>query len=120
MPAAYVELIEGGTVTGDELMAYCEEHIHERAAVPKHVEVLDELPKTAVGKVFKPDLRKRSITRIYGAALEKAGIEAEIEVHEDKTRGLVATVTPKDAATDQAAIGSVLGNFARPWDMGEA
>jgi hypothetical protein len=49
--------------------------IHERAAHPKHLAVLDELPKTAVGKVFKPDLRKRAIKRVYerprahGAAL---------------------------------------------------
>ncbi|MFK7943169.1 MAG: acyl-CoA synthetase [Paracoccaceae bacterium] len=118
MPCAYVELIEGGNATGADLMAYCEEHIHERAAVPKHVEIMDELPKTAVGKIFKPDLRKSAITRVYGAALEKAGIKAAIDVHEDKTRGLVATVTPEDASTDHAAIGAVLGGFARPWELG--
>jgi hypothetical protein len=41
--------------------------IAERAAHPKHIEILDELPKTAVGKVFKPDLRRRAITRVYNA-----------------------------------------------------
>ena len=34
---------------------------------------MDELPKTAVGKVFKPGLRKRAITRVYNAALKEAG-----------------------------------------------
>ena len=118
MPCAYVELKEGASATGDELMAFAAEKIPERAAVPKYVEVLDELPKTAVGKVFKPDLRKRAIARVYTEALAEAGIEADVSVAEDKTRGLVATIRPKGDA-DEAAIGAVLGAFARPWDMGQ-
>ncbi len=92
--AAYVELRSGSTVTGEELRAYAEEHITERAAVPKHVEVLEELPKTAVGKVFKPDLRKRAIARVYGRALSDAGIACEVEVVEDPARGLVCPGPP--------------------------
>ena len=57
VPCAYVELVAGASVTPDELMAFCKEHVHERAAMPKHMTIMDELPKTAVGKVFKPDLR---------------------------------------------------------------
>ena len=114
VPCAYVELAEGATVTEAELMAHAEEHVAERAAHPKHLEIMGELPKTAVGKIFKPDLRKMAITRIYGAALKEAGIEATIEVTEDKTRGLVAQVTAPGA--DEAAIGAVLSGFARPWD----
>ena len=59
LPCAYVELVAGASLTAEELMEHARKHIHERAAIPKHVEVLDELPKTAVGKIFKPDLRKR-------------------------------------------------------------
>ncbi|MEM9059091.1 MAG: acyl-CoA synthetase [Pseudomonadota bacterium] len=118
IPCAYVELIDGASTSNDALTEYAAEHISERAAIPKHVEVLDELPKTAVGKVFKPDLRKRAIERVYGAALREAGIESEIEVQEDKTRGLVATVVPKTPGADEAAIGKVLGTFPRPWQMG--
>jgi acyl-coenzyme A synthetase/AMP-(fatty) acid ligase len=62
----------------EELMDWCKEHIHERAAMPKHLEILPELPKTAVGKVFKPDLRRRAITRVYDAALAEAGIAARV------------------------------------------
>ncbi len=88
----------------------------EDAAIPKYIEVMDELPKTAVGKVFKPALRKMAITRVYGAALAGAGIEAEIEVVEDKTRGLVARITPRDGA-DATKIGEILGRFTRPWEL---
>nr|WP_245895356.1 acyl-CoA synthetase [Pontivivens insulae] len=116
LPAAYVELVEGGNATVDELMAYAEEHIGERAAIPKYMEIMDELPKTAVGKIFKPDLRRSAITRIYDKALRDAGIEAHVvEVIEDKKRGLVAVLKSENDAITDEGVQSVLGNFARPW-----
>ncbi|SEO54489.1 long-chain acyl-CoA synthetase [Salinihabitans flavidus] len=116
MPCAYVELVEGGEVAAEDLMAHCKVHVHERAAHPKHVEVLDELPKTAVGKVFKPDLRKRAITRIYNAELENAGLAARVvEVVDDKKRGLVARIDRTGAGED-AQVSEVLGAFTRPWE----
>ena len=97
-------------------MAYAEEHVSERAAVPKHIEILDELPKTAVGKVFKPDLRRMAITRTYDAALEDAGLEARVkQVIEDKKRGLVAQLSPSGSASEDQ-INDVLGSFIRPWE----
>ena len=119
VPCAYVELTDGATVTPDELLRYAKDHIAERAAMPKHIEVLDELPKTAVGKIFKPDLRRRAITRIYGAALRSAGIAAEVaEVTEDKKRGLVARLRrtgPVDEA-EEAEVVRTLGVYTRPWE----
>ncbi|MEL7262697.1 MAG: acyl-CoA synthetase, partial [Pseudomonadota bacterium] len=119
VPCAYVELVAGASVTPDELMAFCADHVHERAAQPKHMTVMDELPKTAVGKVFKPDLRKEAITRVYNAALIKAELPARVvSVVDDKTRGLVAQVDANGAGED--AIQTVLGDFVRPWEMGAA
>jgi fatty-acyl-CoA synthase len=116
LPCAYVELVKGASATVDELMAYAAAHIDERAAVPKYLEVLPELPKTAVGKVFKPDLRRLAITRTYDAALAEAGIPARIiAVVEDKKRGLVAQVQ-KSAPVDDAAVQAVLGQFSNPWE----
>ena len=116
LPCAYVELADGATATAEELLAFAKEKVPEHAAIPKYIEVLGELPKTAVGKIFKPDLRKRAIIRVYGAALAGAGIEAGIEVVEDRTRGLVARVTPKNRA-DEAKIGDILGRFTPPWEL---
>ncbi|MEH7827475.1 acyl-CoA synthetase [Gemmobacter denitrificans] len=114
LPCAYVELVKGSNVTEAELMEFAKTHIHERAAVPKHIEVLAELPKTAVGKVFKPDLRRSAITRVYDAALTDAGLAARVaEVVEDKKRGLVARLSPKG---DDAAVQAVLGQFTTAWE----
>ncbi|MDP4032059.1 MAG: acyl-CoA synthetase [Pseudorhodobacter sp.] len=116
LPCAYVELVKGATVTPEALMDYARAHIKERAAIPKHIEVLAELPKTAVGKVFKPDLRKRAITRVFDAALAEAGLAVRVAaVAEDKKRGLVAKLT-RAPGVEGAAVVAVLGSFAGPWD----
>ena len=116
LPAAYVELVKGATTSVADLMDYAAQHIHERAALPRHIEILPELPKTAVGKVFKPDLRRRAITRIYDEALAKAGIPASVAlVTEDKKRGLVAKLA-KSGPVDDAKVNEVLGGFTNPWD----
>ncbi len=115
VPCAFVELVEGASVTEQELMEYCDVHVHERAAQPKHMTILDELPKTAVGKVFKPELRKQAITRIYNGALEKAGVDARVvSVIDDKQRGLVAQLDANGSSDDD--VGKVLGSFTRPWE----
>ena len=119
MPCAYVELVEGADVTSEELEAHCRLHVGERAAIPKYIEILPELPKTAVGKVFKPDLRKRAITRVYDAALAEAGINARVaEVIDSKKRGLVAQLE-KTGEVDEARVGTTLGQFTRPWEWAE-
>jgi hypothetical protein len=97
-------------------MAYAAQHISERAALPKYIEVLPELPKTAVGKVFKPDLRRMAITRIFDTALADAGIGAHVnDVVEDKKRGLVARLT-KTAPVEDARVSEILGQYSNPWE----
>ncbi|MBU2956303.1 acyl-CoA synthetase [Paracoccus sp. 1_MG-2023] len=113
LPCAYVELTTDGHVTVEELLAHAKSHIHERAAIPKHIEILPELPKTAVGKIFKPDLRRMAITRVYDAALQGSGAHVT-EVVEDKKRGLVAHIS-RDGA-DEGDVKSRLGQFTCQWD----
>ena len=84
-------------------MAHARSHISEPVAVPKHLEILPELPKTAVGKVFKPDLRRRAIGRVFDAALTAAGSAARVgAVLEDPRRGLVAALVPGPGGRDDA------------------
>ena len=119
LPCAYVELVAGASITPEELYTFAETRIAERAALPKHIEILDELPKTAVGKVFKPDLRRSAITRIYNAALEKDGHEARVsEVIEDKRLGLVALLNGRGTA-DEDKVTRTLGGFTRPWQWSD-
>lgn len=118
LPCAYVELVAGTEVSVEALMEHAREHIPERAAVPKYIEVLPELPKTAVGKIFKPDLRKLAIRRVYDEALAGAGLPVTVvEVVEDKKRGLVARLA-RQGSVDEQALADCLGRFTRPWEWG--
>lgn len=114
MPCVYVELIAGATVTELALLAHAQTQIHERAAIPKHIEIMNELPKTAVGKIFKPDLRRMAIIRVYNEVLKDSGASVA-EVIEDKKRGLVAKIS-RNPDTDEQAVQSKLGEFACQWD----
>ena len=115
LPCAYVELIGGASVTPEALLEHARAHIPERAAHPKHMEILDELPKTAVGKVRKPDLRIRAITRVLNEALSGANLKARVvTVDEDRKRGLVARLGRN--GSDEAAVRACLGQFAVAWD----
>ena len=115
LPCVYVELIDGESVESAALMAHAADRIPDPTAVPKYVEVLDELPKTAVGKVFKPDIRKAAITRIFDAALEEAGMAARVaSVREDKERGLVAQI--ERSGCEDGDIAKVLGRFVPAWE----
>lgn len=115
LPCAYVELVKGARTTPVELMEFCQTRIHERAAIPKHIEVLPELPKTAVGKVFKPALRKQAIRRIYDETLNAAGLPVTVaEVVEDPRLGLVP-VLQRHGVVDDERLGHLLGQFTYPW-----
>lgn len=116
LPCAYVELSKGATLSVAELMDYAKTHITERAAQPKYIEILPELPKTAVGKVFKPDLRRMAITRVYNATLAEAKLPVTVQaVVEDKKRGLVAKLVATGPASTEA-VAAALGAFTQPWD----
>ncbi len=66
--------------------------------------------------MFKPELRKRAITRIYNEALEEAGVPTRVvEVVDDKKRGLTVRLERTDGA-DEAAVEALLGSYTRPWE----
>lgn len=64
LPVAYVELKAGQKTTPTELIHYLREHTPERAAVPVELHLVQPMPLTAVGKIFKPALRVDAITRV--------------------------------------------------------
>jgi fatty-acyl-CoA synthase len=116
LPCAYVELVEGATATPGALLHHAADRVPERAAVPKHIEVMAELPKTAVGKVFKPDLRRMAIKRVYTEEFAKAGLAVSVaEVIEDKRRGLVARIERTGEVDDEKVV-DLLDSFTVAWE----
>ena len=95
VPVAYVQLVEGSAMTEDDLLAYAAENIGERAAVPKAIHILDAIPLTPVGKIFKPALRWQVIERVFAGELEALGdLAASVNVTaaEDKLHGTLVSI----------------------------
>lgn len=92
IPVAYVVLKNQQQTTSADLLAYCQEHISERAAIPKRIEILDSLPLTAVGKVFKPILRNKATEFSVDAILKKNDITAQVKSEFDPEKGQVVHI----------------------------
>jgi fatty-acyl-CoA synthase len=96
LPLAYIQLKPGAKVAPGELEAWVREHTPERAAVPVEIVLIDPMPLTGVGKVFKPQLRWIAAQRVFTqtlAALIEQGIRCEVSVGAHGTYGSLATVT---------------------------
>ncbi len=66
---AFVTVTPDSALSAEELHAWVAEHVPERAAAPKHVEIVDVIPLTSVGKQYKPELRRRAAEQAARAAL---------------------------------------------------
>ncbi len=123
VPCLYVQLKGGSNLTKEKIMDYMREHIGERMAVPKEVVIIDEIPLTPVGKIFKPALCWDAVKRAYETALSV--LEARVEFYkvdaiEDKNMGMIATVTIKpshETAGDKIEEGvkEVLAPYSVPY-----
>ncbi len=57
LPVVFITLKTGSDTSASAILASAAPHIHERPALPKRVVILEQLPTTPVGKVYKPALR---------------------------------------------------------------
>jgi fatty-acyl-CoA synthase len=92
IPIAYVVVKDSEHTTPEALLEYCQQHISERAAIPKRVEILDALPLTAVGKVFKPVLRNKATEFSVNALFKQQHINAQVESVFDPEKGQVVNI----------------------------
>jgi fatty-acyl-CoA synthase len=121
LPVAFVQLKPGAKVEAAELLGFVAERTPERAASPVEVYLIDALPLTAVGKVFKPALRwdaaRRAVTRML-AGLHRDGGEIKVEVGPHAEHGSLITVTIEGLpASDRAALERQIGERLDPLVM---
>ena len=79
LPVAYVQLKPGTTATADEIKEFARLHIPERAAAPVDVTILDALPLTSIGKIYKPPLKQDAARRAFVAALGFRAVRVSVE-----------------------------------------
>jgi fatty-acyl-CoA synthase len=111
VPVAYAVLAPGARADGDELRRWASAHVPEPAAAPKRVDVIDAIPVTAVGKYYKPELRRRATEDAARDAVGPAatGVAARLE-----DGHVVVRVRGAEPDTVEQA----LAPFTFPWELG--
>ncbi|GAA6154351.1 acyl-CoA synthetase [Pseudoteredinibacter isoporae] len=92
LPVVYITLHPGADYNEEDMMAYAADTISERAGVPKRITVLNEIPLTAVGKIFKPELRRMATETVLLERLAELGIQARVECIHDTEKGLTTSI----------------------------
>ena len=106
VPAVYLTL-SNGDINEQDIMEYAITNIQERAAIPKVIHIIKEMPVTAVGKIFKPQLTwwqieeviKIHINELFEPTLLK---KISVAVHKHEKFGCLASITFTTAIDKQA------------------
>lgn len=103
LPIAFVTLTEGADVSEADLVAYAAAHVDEGPARPKRVIVLEHMPMTNVGKIYKPDLRRLatavSVQAVVARVLQDAGLEPDSPLFRVQADAQPDVAVDVDAAT---------------------
>lgn len=74
LPVAFVTLRPGADLSAEELLAFAVPYIGERPAVPKRISIVERIPVTPVGKIYKPALRLMAMERAIGERVAQCAV----------------------------------------------
>jgi acyl-CoA synthetase (AMP-forming)/AMP-acid ligase II len=114
LPVCFVMLRAGASVAESELHEHAQKTIGERPAWPKHFHIVDAIPTTSVGKIFKPELRCDAAARLVSAVLREQHRlpDAQVQVSAGGPRGLIVSVTlPTTAQAAMPAVTQALAGY---------
>ena len=112
LPVAFVSLKPGHIASAEELLEFAAPRIAERPAVPKRVVVVQAVPTTAVGKVYKPALRAEATRHAMQALLDRGGIQDRVCVAVDETSSGLAVRYSVSTLNDESVIRALMKPFA--------
>jgi fatty-acyl-CoA synthase len=118
-PMLFVVPAPGRSLDAEALKAYLAKHVLEAPARPKRVTILDALPVTAVGKIFKPALRDLAIRESVLLEIERIfgpSVEATVEVErDDKLRTIVTIAVGSSADVLRARLSAELSKLPQTY-----
>ena len=116
-PMLFVTPSAGATIDRDALAAFIEERVIEAPARPRAIVMIDEMPTTPVGKIYKPRLREiaaeEAAREALAAALDGAAFEVAA-LHGES--GLVLMAKVPAGAVEAAR--AELGKFPIRFEIG--
>jgi fatty-acyl-CoA synthase len=110
LPVLFATLVPGASVSEAELLAFAAERVDEAPAKPKSVTIIEKMPMTNVGKIYKPELRlmaARAVARgIVADVYREAGLAdaARPDVQADVQRQTVIVVLDAGALGARAGV----------------
>lgn len=107
LPFAFVTLKDNAQVSESELLAYAAAHVDEAPARPKRVFVLDAMPMTNVGKIYKPDLRRLATAHAAQSIIEFVLREAGFPTATDSIKVLPQAQPDVAVAVDSKVLPQV-------------
>jgi fatty-acyl-CoA synthase len=72
LPVAFATLKVGAQVSEAELLTFTAERVDEAPAKPKSISILERMPVTNVGKIYKPELRTLATAAVVQGLIQQA------------------------------------------------
>lgn len=104
LPVVFAELRSGAEVSEADLIDFLRDRIEDPVALPKRVGMVEAMPLTPVGKIFKPTLRREAIRWAVEKVAADLNCAAEVEV-DDKLVTTIAVPGAQLAAMKDALAG---------------
>ena len=132
LPVAFVQPRAGMSLDLAELARFIAARIPERPALPKRIDAIDAMPLTAIGKIYKPALRRIATERALAAALEPLKVQGwtvSVTSTDDGAASTVTVAVPRGdggtaqqatqhgAAQAREAVRALLRDFSVRWTL---
>jgi fatty-acyl-CoA synthase len=119
LPVAFVTLKSGRVASEESLLRFVAPFIPERPAIPKSVTILEAMPLTPIGKIFKPELRSQAICAVIRDRIARSFSEHDKPVVRVEQNGSRFKVVFESAGSDAIAqrIQSLMTNFAIEFEV---
>jgi fatty-acyl-CoA synthase len=126
LPVLYVQLKPGAQASEQELGTFLRERIVERAALPKSVVIVAEIPLSGPGKISKLLLRRKAISGVFQEELDRLALQ-NLDIRavttDDRLSGEVVVLSSCRARPnpqDLTSVAAALSGFAIPYRWAEA
>ena len=125
LPVAFVTLKPDAAIDSAKLLAEVAPHVYERPATPKRLNIIEAMPVTAVGKIYKPALRMQAaqtkLQELLGAVAQaQGGVALAVSMQERGGAPLaqVDVAAPFNASLEQqlrGTLGAIALNLEFRW-----
>ena len=117
VPVAYVTITSPHAATAEELRTWATDRVSERAAAPKLITIVADLPLTAIGKPHKVPLRADAARVAVSDAL--ADIPGVTQVQAESDGGVPVVTVTVETSAETRSITTLLDQFTIAWRIAQ-